>query len=267
LKDGENMEPLVLQKFVYIQLANKKQNIQSDQPAFKILGAAANDSDLQGFSAKERSQDIFKIPTHTLFPICKSRTKQLNAEYTKDVIQKRVETHMENKRKKDHCFYSRVYKSTDQNIDDLVKVASKIRNYSNRYSELVQEDVEEYKYAAVVVLDLGKQEVTMMDNSIVSTLFKRDTTLEPVMSVLALFVDMNRAESYCKHTASHQYPFCDVYIVEAKQWCSPYVMNKESMTEVYRNSRLDEIMTVRKEEMEKVREFEGINEIIVDNVT
>lgn len=285
LNEGENNLPLKVQEFVFIKLANKKQNIKYELPCFNIISAFNDDQQAQQFlkiqDQEFKENDVFRMNTHTLFPICLSRNHQLNIKYSQDIINKKVVQHMDNKRKKDHCFYSRVYKSTDtKSIDDLVEknfLKSKVSSTNEMTLEninLLPNSNDTFKYAVVVVLDLGTHEIKMENKSIISNIFKRNEVKEPVMSVLALFSNLESAESYCKHTASHQYPFCDIFIVETNKWCSPYIMNKEGLKEIYRNSRLDEIMTVRKEEMEKANEFERkqkeagieVNEIVIDNV-
>ena len=294
LKEGENPLPLMLQEFVFLKLANKEQNIQYELPAFNILAACSSNDQTESsiiskFKESQENQDVFKIRTHTLFPICLSRSRQIDDTYSKTVVNKKISVHMDNKRKKDQCFYNRVYKSDiDKTVDGEISASSSVSSVSSvspctptppstptNVAPLPSTTpTNNLNFAVVVILDLGSTEIKMESSNIISNLLKRDEVKEPVMSVLALFENQDQAESYCKHTASHQYPFCDVFIVETKKWCSPYVMNKDGIKEIYRNSRLDEIMSVRKEELEKVEAFEReqqlmgneVNEIVIDNV-
>ena len=102
------------------------------------------------------------------------------------------------------------------------------------------------KFAVVIFLDLPQEEVK-----------------EPAISVLGLFPNESSAESYCKHVGSHQYPLCDLYIIDTDKWVSPYVMDKEQMKEIYRNSRLDEIMLNRKNEQKLCANLEQKNNATV----
>jgi hypothetical protein len=270
LKEGDNVHPLVVQEYVYIKLANTLQNIQYDLPSFCILGAFTSESEGRYILEHQLqcNQDIFKIRMHTLFPICVDKINQVDAICTHQVINTKVNMHMDNKRKKDHSFYSRIYKcATSDTIDKQInktQVDGQDRSTYN-LSEIQQLDkvvyspqnVKKYEFAVMTLLDTDV--VTIELNESVQKDTSNPHKKEPVISILALFENIDSAETYCKHTASHQYPLCDIYIVDTNKWCSPYVMDTEAIREVYRNSRLDDIMTMRKEELLKVDAFERSN--------
>lgn len=266
LEDGDTLTPLVLQKYILVAFAHRQQRPRSDLPSFIVLDFALSDEEVQeklDAISEKHEYNIFSVRTHQLMVICESISKQQNEEYNKKILETRISQHIENQDHRNQRFISRINmnKSSEDQLPDPISVEEEQKLRAVDLPDLENPDPsgiemaerQECNFCVLILLDLCSNEPK-----------------EPAVSFLACFSTLEQAESYSKHVASHQYPLCDIYVVQTKKWVSPYCIDKEKIRESYRNSRLDEIMRNRKEEQQKcdtlLRENKAtVKEISLDN--
>ena len=101
------------------------------------------------------------------------------------------------------------------------------------------------KYAVVIVMrDLRE--------SVLTCVFPP----EPLFAVLDVFDNIEDAEFYSRFTATKQYPWCSIDIVDMYQRLFPENKNVEQVREVYADEGLDDIMAGRKDSMNNASKYE-----------
>jgi hypothetical protein len=228
-------------------------------PGFRIIGTFNSSDDAQMFIQnqwKNLNDSVYLIPAHQLFMICKGTDKQNDHEYNANKVKEIVDLHTEKQKKRNEDF--------KDNIKN--RVTGKVNRPKHRTHTKVRESIIKRKFDSEVS-DLAvssplqaNAKLAGQEYAVIMTLL--DITLhnavkEPLIAILAAFNTESDAEQYAKYTAASQYPDSDISVVSMYAWCFPEHVNFENVKEVYRNEKLNDIMSTRKTQMAESKRFEA----------
>ena len=245
------------QSFAVINICHVEQRPRSQYPGYRILGVfssnqAAEQHIRELYAEKSSELNVYVIPTHQLVPLCRNYQKQVDIEYTRDIIQDLIklhDSHVKNK-KEDH----------DANIGEQKTGAAGLSILAKRKKrKLVVADLNSgsENLPATSGVILSNQSIQDQQFAVVVTLYDirphaiieqvQTSLLEPLIAILFVSGTEQECVDYAKYTANRAYPNAVLDVVKMYGWLFPEnIDEQEIMQEVYASSRLQSIMDARK---------------------
>ena len=248
LPQGEIPTPLIVQKYALINIANTHSVPKCHVPSLRVVDASNSEDALRtqcdALTPLLPDCNFYVIPTHQLFILAEDSTRQTDDSVVRPIIDKHVAQHMKKHKERDEVFNKRIRREIDD--ADLPQPSSasvsspKTQPERSDHVKEVPAGVSALKFVVLGVVDSDPEHAN-----------------EPCLSIFALFETLAEAEFYSKHTASHQYPLLNIYIVQSQKWVSPEKIDFTLLKEVHRNTTVDDIFVTKREEDAKIKELEA----------
>jgi hypothetical protein len=247
---------------VLLNLTHRHQRPRHKYPGFRILGAFPNEKSLKLHVSKhcEGSEaSLFMTPVHQLLPICQSDALQADREHNKTQIDALVEIYNSAADARDADFKSNVAKSVTGAVGDSM-YQSKLKCIEAiekaPYIEDAEEGLPHHLAASAQIVDQRFAAIIVLSD--IRDAVKEGRALpEPCLAILGVFATEEEAVQYAKFTASKAFPKCDVDVVDTCVWHFPENIHPDKVKDVYGSSRLDQVMTARKENAGISADFES----------
>jgi len=274
--DDVNPLPLktVSQQTFLFNLCHKRQRPRSLYPGFRLLGAfpsvqAAADFCNQHYPDTANTGDtVFAGNLHQLIPICNSDASQSDPVQSQTLVNDLIALHTEDLKLRNEDFKTNLADQktgpTGQSVDAKRRRFAKDRKDNGRlkltekkFREATQE-LRAVNHAITADKTLVNQTcavvVTLLD--IRKKALRGDVDLQPLFAVLYVGSEED-CQVYGKYTASKAYKDCTIDVVSMYQWCFPENVDLNQLNkEVYGNDKLDTIMSTRKKNNIKIKEYQ-----------
>ena len=241
-----------------INLTHLNHRPKSLMPGFRIIGLFRDNESAQSYVKKawvNVNDSVYLIPVHQLFVICSSTTKQSDEVYNNNKLKQILDMHAEQKKQNEIDFRSNIEnKTTGKTSKNRKHAHTKVREsiIKKKFTEDVGDmDISDPLHSNIKIS--GQEYVVIM---VMLDKTPHNAVKEPAIAILAAFNTEMDAEHYAKYTAASQYPDSDISVVCICSWCFPENIDYEQVKEVYRNEKLNDIMSTRKTQQQMSKQFE-----------
>lgn len=225
-------------------------------PAFRLLGSFPDVDTMKAHIKNYYDPSdcsLWYTFSHQLMPICLTHERQQDKAYCEARVADLIE------------LYTKSHESSQQDFENNVEegktgttgesLFAKERKRTEHINEEKKQDAPEHMRALPKVAPLSAASALMGQKFAVVIMLRDlrqeviDLTFqpEPVIMVLEVFDNYEKAIFYAKHTGSKAYPICALDVIEMYNWIFPEHIDTDKLSEVYGNTELDHIMTGRKD--------------------
>lgn len=253
------------QEIYAINIAYRDQRPVSKHPAFRICGGFKNISKLkshvQNIGVKSYGgANIHASFAHKKFLICTSTSKQQNADYVMDKINRITEEY-----KKNLSFHNNEFNKnksekkmgqTGLSKHLKIKQTSRKKLLDEKFNKFKSKSSESGELSRMVELRNQKVAVISIIDDITQTVLKGIEDPEPIIIIWGCFEDEDQAKHYIYYTSQEKVRDVSLDIVNMYEWVFPTKIDVENIQEKYRDETLDKVMKARKTNKNNVLKFE-----------
>ena len=264
------------QKHVLFNLCHRNQRPKAKYPGFRLLGGFPTLNAAATFANEHYppgTDSVFATTFHQLLPICNSDAHQGDEVYCRELVTELIDLHTHEAKQRHAEFEHNLDGQSTGKAGDALETrrrAAKVERDQNAHLRELDAQFDEVsaRSPASHLTISGSSTVANQRYAVIVYLpdirpraMKGASDLQPLIAVLFMADTEKECAIYAKYTASPAYKDCAIDVVSMYSWCFPENVDPDDLpSEVYGNDKLNTIMNARKQNNQRIEEYEQLME-------